>query len=123
MDEAADWYRRALATKPASKAALFQLGTALRALGQLEGQTPRAEEKSATEAKPDGIFARDGALIPVNLNNGGIADLFVRERIRARFPGGKPENAIIALQGYVLLAAMCASTTARGRLLPRARAG
>ena len=82
-----------------------------------------AEEKSATEAKPDGIFARDGALIPVNLNNGGIADLFVRERIRARFPGGKPENAIIALQGYVLLAAMCASTTARGRLLSRARAG
>ena len=49
VDEAADWYRRALATKPASKAALFQLGTALRALGQLEGQTPRAEEKSATE--------------------------------------------------------------------------
>ena len=30
VDEAADWYRRALATKPASKAALFQLGTALR---------------------------------------------------------------------------------------------
>jgi TolA-binding protein len=34
--EAAGWYRQASATKPASKDALFQLGSALRTLGQLE---------------------------------------------------------------------------------------
>ena len=48
-EEAADWYRRAASTRPTSKSALFQLGTALRQLGQLEGQTPREEEKTAAE--------------------------------------------------------------------------
>ena len=42
-------FRQALATKPTSKDALFKLGNALRGLGELDGETPREEEKSAAE--------------------------------------------------------------------------
>lgn len=49
IEEAVDWYRQALATKPTSKDALFKLGNALRGLGELDGETPREEEKSAAE--------------------------------------------------------------------------
>ena len=52
VEEAASWYRRALATRPTSGRAqdsLFRLGTALRRLGELDGESPRRVEKTARE--------------------------------------------------------------------------
>ena len=51
VGEAAVWYRRATASRPSRRGrdALFRLGTALRGLGELEGESPRREEKTARE--------------------------------------------------------------------------
>ena len=49
VQEAANWYRKAVARKPSSAEALFQFGTALHKLGELQGETPRREEKSAQQ--------------------------------------------------------------------------